>query len=208
MGLILYDNPASSNALKARILLAELGLEYERSTIPFALPRPDAYLALNPVGGIPTLVDGETVVAESNAILRYLARREGRGDLYPTEPDRAAAIDTFLDRWSLTFRPAFFKHEAPALGFAPGKGMGGAEPDPDGAARAALEIAPTLALLESIVTGEGSAVGGYTIADIAAAPILFRTTRTELELAPYPRVSRWRETLLGRPAFAAADPVT
>lgn len=208
MGLVLYDNPASSNALKARIVLAELGLAYERTTVPFALPRPDEYLALNPVGGIPTLVDGEIVVAESNAILRYLARRERRDDLYPTDPTSAAPIDTFLDRWSLTFRPAFFKHEAPALGFAPGKGMGGGDPDPEAAARAAADIAPTLELLESIVTAEGSAVGGYTIADVAAAPILFRTTRTGLDLDPYPRVSLWRETLLARPAFAAADPVT
>jgi glutathione S-transferase len=208
MTLVLYDNPASSNALKARILLAELALVAERIAVPFAQPRPEWYLVLNPVGGIPTLVDGEHVVAESNAILRYLARREGRDDLYPTDATRAAPIDTFLDRWSLTFRPAFFKHEAPALGFVPGKGMGGGEPDPDGAARAAVEIGPTLALLESLVTDEGSAVGGYTIADGAAAPIQFRTTRTGLDLGPYPRLSRWREALLARPAFAAADPVT
>ena len=38
--LVLYDHPASSNALKARFLLAELGLEYERRHVPFAEPRP------------------------------------------------------------------------------------------------------------------------------------------------------------------------
>ena len=39
-GLVLYDNPASSNALKIRFLLAELGLPYERRTVPFAYPGP------------------------------------------------------------------------------------------------------------------------------------------------------------------------
>ena len=58
MGLLLYDNPVSSNALKVRFMLAELGLGYERRTVPFDLPRPDWYLAVNPVGGIPALDDG------------------------------------------------------------------------------------------------------------------------------------------------------
>lgn len=207
MALVLYDNPGSSNALKARVLLAELGLPYERLTIPFELPRPAAYLAVNPLGGIPTLVDGETVVAESNAILRYLARREARADLYPLDAEGAALIDTFLDRWSLTFRPAFFRHEAAALGFAPGKGMGGAEPDLEAAARIEEEIAPTLSLLEQLVRGDGTALGGYTLADVAAVPILFRTTRTDLDLGPFPAIRFWRESLLARPAFALADPV-
>ena len=208
MSLVLHDNPGSSNALKARLMLAELGLAYERVLVPFDLPRPAAYLTLNPLGGIPTLVDGDTVVAESNAILRYLARRERREDLYPADPVGAARVDTFLDRWSLTFRPAFFRHEAAALGFAPGKGMGGADPDADAAARIAAEIAPTLTLLETLVdAASGTALGVYTLADVAAAPILFRTTRTGLDLEPWPTLVRWRDVLLSRPAFAAADPV-
>ncbi|MGL6280432.1 MAG: glutathione S-transferase family protein [Gaiella sp.] len=208
MGLVLYDNPVSSNALKARFCLAELDLSAERVTIPFALPRPDTYLALNPLGGIPTLVDGDVVVAESNAILRYLARREGRDDLYPVDPAGAARVDTFLDRWSLTFRPAFFRHEAEALGFVPGKGMGGGPANPERAAEIAVEIAPTLALLESLLDGSATALGGsFTIADVAAAPILFRTTKTGLDLGACPRMVAWRDALLSRPAFAAADPV-
>lgn len=206
MGLVLYDNPGSSNALKIRFALAELGLAYERVLVPFALPRPADYLALNPVGGIPTLVDGDVVVAESNAILRYLARRDGRDDLYPLDPAGAARVDTFLDRWSLTFRPAFFRHEAAAIGFAPGKGMGGAEPDPDAAVRIADEIAPTLALLESIVDPAGWALGTFTLADLSAGPIIYRTTRTGLDLGPYPVLERWRTAVIARPSFAAADP--
>ena len=90
MALLLYDNPASSNALKARFMLAEVGLDYERRTVPFDQPRPDWYLAVNPVGGIPTLEDDGLVLAESHAILRYLAAREGRDDLYPAEPRERA----------------------------------------------------------------------------------------------------------------------
>lgn len=207
MDLLLYDNPTSSNALKVRFLLAELGLEYARRTVPYDHPRPDWYLAVNPVGGIPTLDDDGFVVSESNAILRYLANREAREDLYPTDPRERARVDTMLDRWSLTFRPAFFRHEAAALGFLPGQGMGGQDPDPEAAARIADEMAPTLSTLDGLLGPGGRALGTFTLADVAAAPVLFRTTKTGLDLAPYPNVLRWRETVTARPSFAAAEPI-
>ena len=207
MALLLYDNPISSNALKARFLLAELGLPYERRSVPFDLPRPEWYLAANPVGGIPALEDDSLVLAESHAILRYLADREGRSDLYPSGLRERAAVDELLDRWALTFRPAFFRFEAPALGFVPGKGMGGGPPDPDALPGVAEAIAPLLHTLDALVDASGYALGRFTIADVSAAPVLYRTTHSGLDLSPYPNVQRWRETLLARPAFAAAGPV-
>jgi len=207
MALLLYDNPVSSNALKARFMLAELGLDYERRTVPFDLPRPDWYLAVNPVGGIPALEDDGFVVAESHAILRYLASRERRDDLYPTELRARTEVDAFLDRWALTFRPAFFRFEAPALGFVPGRGMGGGPPDPAALPAIAEAIAPLLDLLDGLVDPCGLALGRFTIADVAAAPVLYRTTHSGLDLGPYPNVLRWREVLSGRVAFTAAEPV-
>ena len=207
MALILYDNPTSSNALKVRFLLCELGLEYERRIVPYDQPRPDWYLAINPMGGIPTLDDDGLVVSESNAILRYLATREGRDDLYPPAMGDRARVDTLLDRWSLTFRPAFFRHEAAALGFVPGKGMGAGEPALEAASKIADEIAPTLRTLDEISGASGHALGTFTIADVAAAPVLFRTTKTNLDLAAYPNIRSWRDTVTARPAFAAAEPI-
>jgi len=207
VALLLYDNPTSSNALKVRFLLCELGLEYERRIVPYDQPRPDWYVASNPVGGIPTLDDDGFLVSESNAILRYLAVRESRDDLYPAAPTDRARVETMLDRWSLTFRPAFFRHEAAALGFVPGKGMGAGEPALEAAAKIAHEIAPTLRTLDEIIGASGYALGTFTIADVAAGPVLFRTTKTDLDLTPYPDVLHWRETLIARPAFTAAEPV-
>ena len=79
MGIVLYDNLASSNAMKVRFLLAELGLPYERRHVPLAHPRPDWYRARYPFGTVPFFEDGDLELGESNAILRYLANREGRG---------------------------------------------------------------------------------------------------------------------------------
>jgi glutathione S-transferase len=207
VALVLYDNPSSSNALKARFMLAELGLAYERRLVPFDLPRPDWYLAVNPVGGIPTLEDDGVIVSESNAILRYLATREERHDLYPPDAVTRARIDEMLDRWSLTFRPAFFRYESPALGYAPGKGMGGRAPERDALPAVVEAIAPLLEILDAIVDSSGWALGSFTLADVAAAPVLYRTVHSGLDLAPFPNVLRWRDTVTARPSFAAAEPV-
>lgn len=206
--LVLYDNPRSSNALKVRVLLAELGLAHERRTIALSRPRPAQYLAINPVGGIPSLSDGDVVVTESHAILRYLARREDRHDLYPDDPADAARVDEFLDRFATGIRAAFFRHEVPALGYSRDiGGWGAVPPDAEAARRVQDEIQPALRLLDGLVSPTSAVLGRYTIADAALVPVLHRTTFTGLDLSPHPNVLALREHLIARPAFAAADPV-
>ena len=155
---------------------------------------------MNPVGGVPAIDDDGFVLAESNTILRYLAGREGRTDLYPATPADRARVDEFLDRWSATFRPAFYRVEAHVLGF------GGNPIDPGAARAAAGEIGDSLRLLDTLVAGE-TVLGTLTIADFAVAPVLFRATSLPLDLAPFPRLRLLRESLTTRPSFAAAGPV-
>lgn len=206
--MILYDNPVSSNALKVRFLAAELGVALERREVSMARPRPDWYVALNPLGGIPALQDGDLVFAESQAILRYLAAREGRDDLYPVDIAERAKVDEFLDRFTTRLRPPLFGHEALALGYDPAVGFDPAARDPEGAARVEGELQPHLDLVESVVGEGGVVLGRFTIADCALAPILFRTTKTGLSLDAHPKLAALRDTLLARPAWAAAEPVT
>jgi glutathione S-transferase len=77
MTLTLY-HCADARSFRALWALEELGLDYELKLLPFP-PRvlaPD-YLAENPLGTIPLLVDGETRMTESAAIVQYLATRDG-----------------------------------------------------------------------------------------------------------------------------------
>ena len=205
---MLHDNPRSSNALKVRFLLAELGLAYERRTVALSRPRPEALVALNPLGGIPVLEDGDVVLSESNAILRYLARRERRDDLYPAGAHERARVEEFLDRFATTFRPALFRHESPALGYSAEKGgLGAVPPDPAAAARAEREIQPRLRQLDALVEPSGAVLGRFTIADCAVAPVLHRTLGSGLDLTPHPRLAALRANLVARPGFQAAEPV-
>jgi glutathione S-transferase len=204
--MLLYDNPVSSNALKVRFLLAELGLSYARREVPLAHPRPGWYLEQNPLGGVPALEDDGLVMAESNAILRYLAQREGRDDLYPPAPAERAPVDEFLDRFATTLRGPFFQVESLALGFVQGVGFGAGPSDAEGARAKAAEIAPKVELFERLVADNGTVLGTFTIADCCAAPVLFRTRSTGMDLTPYPKLLRLRETVTARDAFAAAGP--
>lgn len=71
----------------------------------------------------------------------------------------------------------------------------------------AEEIAPTLRILDGLVSTDAAAVGSFTIADCAVAPVLYRTTHSGLDLDPYPNIRALRDRVIARPAFAAAEPV-
>ena len=209
MGIVLYDNPASSNAMKVRFLLAELGLEYERKHVPLAQPRPDWYKARYPFGTVPFFQDGDLELGESNAILRYLANREGRTDLYPAEPAARAAVDWALDAWSTQFRGTFFPAELLALMQSPiDEGGSRAEDADQPALSAAIDaVKPKLDLMERFVADNGTVLGTFTIADCAFAPVLWRWYRMPLAFDPWPKVALLRDTVTARPAFAAMEPL-
>lgn len=205
MALVLYDNPLSSNALKARFLLAELGLDYERVQVPFDEPRPEWFVRIHPFGRIPLLEDGDVRVGESNTVLRYLAAREGRRDLYPDEPAARARVDWVMDTWSTQVRPAL--HRAERV-LSP-RWYPGAEGDVDADAEtAALEaIRSPLDALERLVADNGTATGAFTIADCCLTPVLWRWRALPFDADAWPKLARVRDANAARPSFAAAGPV-
>jgi len=209
MSIVLYTNPASSNAMKVRFLLAELGLEYERTHVPLARPRPDWYVEIYPFGTIPFMRDGDLELGESNAMLRYLANRQGRIDLYPAEPVERARVDWALDAWSTQFRGTFFPAERIGLMQTPIDEGGSRPEDADQAelAEAIEAVKPKLDLMERFVAANGTVLGTFTIADCAFAPVLWRWYRLPLAFDPWPKVSLLRDTVTARPAFSAMEPL-
>lgn len=95
--LKLYGHPLSGHTHKVRLLLAELQVPYEETSveIPGGNEQPE-FLKLNPLGEVPVLVDGEIELSDSQAILVYLARRERREDLLPTDPAAMGRIVRWL----------------------------------------------------------------------------------------------------------------
>ena len=114
-GLKIWGRANSVNVQKVLWCLAELDLPYERidAGMAFGKNNEPAYLAMNPNGRVPTLVEGDFVLWESNSVMRYLAMAHGRGSaVYPEAPKRRAGVDRWLD-WTLSTvqpvdRPVFW----------------------------------------------------------------------------------------------------
>lgn len=95
----LYGYPTSGHTHKARLFLSLLKLDYEFVQVDLLSGehKQASFLALNPFGQVPVLVDGEGVVADSNAILVYLARTyDPTGQWLPEEPLMHAKVEQFL----------------------------------------------------------------------------------------------------------------
>jgi glutathione S-transferase len=111
--LKIWGRKNSVNVQKVLWCCGELGLAFERidAGLQFGVNDTPEYKAMNPNGLVPTIDDNGFVLWESHAIVRYLARRHGRGTLWP-EDDRAAAdADRWMEWYSTTLwlnlRPIF-----------------------------------------------------------------------------------------------------
>ena len=93
----------SSNVMKVLWSCAELGLDYEREDLggPFGGNDTPRYRALNPNGIVPTIVEDDFVLWESNSIVRYLAHEHGHGTLWPTDARTRARAERWMD-WQLS----------------------------------------------------------------------------------------------------------
>jgi glutathione S-transferase len=204
MSLLLHDNAFSSNAQKVRFLLLELGETAELREVPFAHPRPDWHLAVNPLGGIPALVHDGFRLAESNTILRYLATRSRNTGIYPSDlPDRAT-VNWLLDAIATFLRPTLFPIEEAAFGLRAGRGLGAEPTDPDGAVAAFAAALPKLQRFEGLLdrASPWACCGRFTIADVAATPVLHRLRRSGQPLGDAPRLAAWAAACCERPAWA------
>lgn len=113
--LTIWGRANSVNVQKVLWCLAELDIAFERidAGMQFGRNQDPDYLAINPNGRVPTLVDGDYALWESNSIMRYLCLAyRPQTPIYPNEPKRRAAVDRWLD-WTLSTvqpvdRPVFW----------------------------------------------------------------------------------------------------
>ena len=101
--LEIYGRSTSINTQKVLWAAEEVGCEFVRHDVggPFGGLETESYRALNPNGRIPTLIDGDSVLWESNAIVRYLAAAYGDGVLWIEDPAERASAERWMD-WQHT----------------------------------------------------------------------------------------------------------
>ena len=101
--LKVWGRATSSNVQKVMWAIGEIGLDHERINVGASYGGLDteAYGKLNPNRVVPTLEDGDLVIWESNAIVRYLGAKYDGGGLWPNDPDERARADQWMD-WMQT----------------------------------------------------------------------------------------------------------
>lgn len=189
----LYDFPLSGNAHKVRNLLSLLGLEFERVDVDLAggEQRSPGFLARNPFGQVPVLVDGDFVVRDSGAILVYLARKFGRGEWLPIDAEGEARVQEWLATASTRVADGPARIWLMKLFDAPG--------DIDAVREQARD---TLERIEAHLEGRRFlAVDRPTIADIANHSYIAMSPSVGLALDAYPNVRAWIERLEKLPGF-------
>ncbi len=191
----LYHTPLSGHAHRAELFTSLLGFEVELIDvdIPGGANRTAEFLALNPFGQVPVLEDGATVVADSNAILVYLAKKAGRTDWLPEDPAGAAAVQRWLSvaAGELAYGPAAARLIT----------VFGARLNPEEVIARAHVL---LGRLEAhLTTREWLAADHPTIADIALYSYLAGAPEGNVDLAPYAAVRAFLQRVEALPGFVA-----
>jgi glutathione S-transferase len=186
-----------SRAMRSIWAAEEVGVDYEWIPTSFREEsKTPEYLALNPNGRIPALVDGELVLFESMAINLYLAKTYG-GKLYPSDShDEARAI-----QWTIWGMTEIEPHLIPMLLhkiFLPED-----QRDPAIVAKTEADIERPLAVLDAHLADREYLLGGdFSIADLNVAGTLATAHFAKFDFSKYENVARWMSRCTGRPSFA------
>ncbi|WP_432783404.1 glutathione S-transferase family protein [Pseudomonas corrugata] len=184
----------TGNSLRAAIALEEAGVPYTAGLLNLrALEhRTPAYLALNPAGKVPTLVDSTSttvrVINQSNAIIQF-ADAWAPGRLAPAQP--GPGRDKVFDRYFYFVTDVIAPSHAAF--FLRKTGLG------DAAAVIDLRVIEQLAYAESFLTEDFMAGDQFSMADISAFTIV-ASVNDKLDWATLPCLSRWYKAVEARPA--------
>ena len=159
--MIVYRIPYSTNVERVALALAHKGLEVEWIDVD---PRDRS--PVEQVSGqrlVPVLVDGERVLADSTAIMRYLEELQPDPRLWPAEAARRAELDILLDWFNRVWKRPPNEIESER-----------ARPEPDSARIDELgaELSGSLELFEALLEGRDYLFGEFGVADCVAFPFL------------------------------------
>lgn len=189
----LYYSSKSGHSHRARLFLSLLGVEFDLVEVDLATRQHKSteFLRMNAFGQVPVLEDDVLAIADSNAILVYLARKFGRTDWYPDNALGAARVQ----RWLSVAAGQLVQGPASARLVT----LFGAKVD----AKAAIDRAH--ALLE-VIEAELDQTGWLaadrpTIADISLYSYVARAPEGNIALDEYPRVRAWLKRIEALPGF-------
>ena len=194
----LLGRSTSGNVQKVMWLLAELGQIYDHVEVGGAsgsATEPE-YLALNPNGLVPTLVDHGFVVWESNTILRYLCNKLDASMLYPAEYRQRSTVERWMD-WQLATLTPPIAVLTRVLVRTPL-----AQRNADLIEEARLRATAALAIFDKHLSENEYAAGSsFTLADIGIGVMTYRWFEMSIARPSFGSLQRWYQILSGRKAY-------
>lgn len=184
----LYTFTITPNNRKVEAFVRHFDLDVEIHHVSFKDRETQgaAYLAINPMGKVPALTDGDFKLWESNAILTYLATKFPETKALPTDPQGRADADRWLHWQSCHLMPAMG-----ALKTADEKDLS--------------TLIPLLKILEQQLEGREYMLGSLTVVDFAIAAYLITKLGRQLDLSGCPNVSAWRDRMSNLKGFVATQ---
>jgi len=197
--ITVYGRATSSNVQIVMWTLAELGLAHTRLDYgdTYGGTKSAEYLAMNPMGLVPCLRDGDVTLFESAAIHRYLCARYAKAPFWPADLGQRAALDCWAEWVKTSFMPALLTGL-----FYPLVRRDPATVTADELAKGAAEMARLAAMLDARL-GQGPWLGGgeFTFADILAGHGLYRYYTLPFARQDLPALAAYYERLRARPAY-------
>jgi glutathione S-transferase len=197
----LYYGPVSGNSSRAVFGLMESGAPFTPHVVDTSKGenRTPAYLALNPMGRVPSFVDGPFRLWESNAINWYVAEKFPASRLVPVSLEGRASMQRWLFFQSAHLSPAcapVFRATNPRV-----QAFWRTTGDAKAAEGARNELGRLLPVLEQALTGRDYLERAFTLADVAHAPHLLLVRGGGFDFSPYPNLKNWLERIEARPAW-------
>ena len=194
--IVLHGTKLSGHAHRVEMLLRMLGVSYVYREADAGVRRTPAFLALNPLGQIPVLEDGRLVLADSNAILVYLAQRyDPERRWLPETPEGAAHVQRWLSiaAGEVSFGPAAARAIA----------LWNMRPDVD-PVRAKVLAGRLFEFMDAHLSSRAFLAAAHaTIADLACYGYVARAPEGGIGLEPYPAVQAWLGRVEALPGFEA-----
>lgn len=198
----LYDFAFSPNCRKVRAVAYELEIAFEPVAVNLVKngQRAPAFLELNRNGRVPVLVDGDLVLWESTAIMRYFSNlRDGR--LVPSSARAQAELDRWLS-WQLAHLGPVMSAVAFERVVKPVTGQGAANEAI--VAKGEADFAQLSQILEAGLGERQYLAGELSIADFALASHYSLAAMCGLKLCGFPRIVSWLSRMLERPSMRRA----
>jgi glutathione S-transferase len=208
----LYQFPGSPNSRRVLAVIEHLGVDVELHLVDLAkgASRTPEYLAINPMGRTPTLVDGDFVLWESNAIIQYIAdraREEGNAKAATLLPGdaRGRADVTRWQAWQMS-------HLSPGAQVVVYENLVkrafmGQDPDAAEVERGLKLFTPNAKFLDSHLAGKTWICGdNLTLADFTIAAVLMYAPMAGLSLAEYPNIRAWYSRVSELDAWVKTTP--